>query len=155
MTFLLFSSLLVISVKSEHTHSEAILTWSQIVITAFILTECCVCHPSPVLHDQNLWAIPHLWNETIDNHSWWHFHLHLHVQLTLHKSVYYFASDPLSQKRNQVFKSIDQTLDNSKYEFKNLCRDFPGGAVVENPPANAGDTGSNPGLGRSHMLRSN
>ena len=32
---------------------------------------------------------------------------------------------------------------------------FPGGAVVENPPANAGDTGSSPGLGRSHMLRSN
>ena len=32
---------------------------------------------------------------------------------------------------------------------------FPGGAVVENLPANAGDTGSSPGLGRSHMLRSN
>ena len=28
---------------------------------------------------------------------------------------------------------------------------FPGGAVVENPPANAGDTGSSPGPGRSHM----
>ena len=26
---------------------------------------------------------------------------------------------------------------------------FPGGSVVKNPPANAGDTGSNPGLGRS------
>ena len=34
-------------------------------------------------------------------------------------------------------------------------RDFPGGAVVKNLPANAGDTGSSPGLGRSHMLRSN
>ena len=33
--------------------------------------------------------------------------------------------------------------------------DFPGGAVVKNPPANAGDTGSIPGLGRSHMLQSN
>ena len=32
---------------------------------------------------------------------------------------------------------------------------FPGGAVVENLPANAGDTGSNPGPGRSHMPRSN
>ena len=31
---------------------------------------------------------------------------------------------------------------------------FPGGAVVENPPANAGDMGSSPGLGRSHMPRS-
>ena len=28
---------------------------------------------------------------------------------------------------------------------------FPGGAVVENLPANAGDTGSSPGLGRSHV----
>ena len=34
-------------------------------------------------------------------------------------------------------------------------RDFPGGAVVKNPPANAGDTGSSPGLGGSHMPRSN
>ena len=32
---------------------------------------------------------------------------------------------------------------------------FPGGAVVENPPANAGDMGLSPGLGGSHMLRSN
>ena len=32
---------------------------------------------------------------------------------------------------------------------------FPGDAVVENLPANAGDTGSSPGLGRSHMLWSN
>ena len=31
---------------------------------------------------------------------------------------------------------------------------FPGGAVVGNLPANAGDTGSSPGLGGSHMLRS-
>ena len=32
---------------------------------------------------------------------------------------------------------------------------FPDGAVVENLPANPGDKGSSPGLGRSHMLRSN
>ena len=32
---------------------------------------------------------------------------------------------------------------------------FPGGAVVKNPPANAGNTGSNPGPGGSHMPRSN
>ena len=29
--------------------------------------------------------------------------------------------------------------------------DFPGGPVVKNPPANAGDTGSIPAPGRSHM----
>ena len=38
---------------------------------------------------------------------------------------------------------------------KRLVEGFPGGAVVENMPANAGDTGSSPGLGRSHMPRSN
>ena len=38
---------------------------------------------------------------------------------------------------------------------KNATWDFPGGAMVENLPANAGDTGSIPGLGRSHMPRSN
>ena len=38
---------------------------------------------------------------------------------------------------------------------KSTNRDFPGGTVVETPPANAGDTGSSPGPGRSHMLWSN
>ena len=33
--------------------------------------------------------------------------------------------------------------------------DFPGGTVVKNLPASAGDTGSSPGPGRSHMPRSN
>ena len=38
---------------------------------------------------------------------------------------------------------------------KKRSRDFPGGAVVKNLPANAGDMGSIPGPGRSHMPRSN
>ena len=33
--------------------------------------------------------------------------------------------------------------------------DFPGGAVVRNLPADAGDTGLSPGPGRSHMPQSN
>ena len=32
---------------------------------------------------------------------------------------------------------------------------FPGGTVVESLPANAGDMGSSPGLGGSHMPWSN
>ena len=32
---------------------------------------------------------------------------------------------------------------------------FPGGQVVKNPPANAGDMGSIPDPGRPHMLQSN
>ena len=39
--------------------------------------------------------------------------------------------------------------------LKNMELGFPGGTVVENLPANAGDTGSSPGLGRSHMPWSN
>ena len=41
------------------------------------------------------------------------------------------------------------------YHFKKIFKDFPGGTVVKNPPANAGDTGVNPSLGRSHMPQSN
>ena len=33
--------------------------------------------------------------------------------------------------------------------------DFPGGPVDKNLPANVGDTGLIPGLGRIHMLQSN
>ena len=39
--------------------------------------------------------------------------------------------------------------------IKPVSRSFPGGSVVKNPPANAGDTGPIPGLGRSHMPRGN
>ena len=34
-------------------------------------------------------------------------------------------------------------------------QDFPGGSVVKNPPASAGDMGSIPGPGRSYMSQSN
>ena len=37
----------------------------------------------------------------------------------------------------------------------NPSRGFPDGSVGKNPPANAGDMGSIPDLGRSHMLQSN
>ena len=45
----------------------------------------------------------------------------------------------------------------SQYRVNNkrIDRDIPGGAVVKNPPANAGDTSLISGLGRSQMLRSN
>ena len=47
---------------------------------------------------------------------------------------------------------------NEKEKYENIKikqLGFPGGAVVGNLPANAGDTGSSPGLGGSHMPRSN
>ena len=43
----------------------------------------------------------------------------------------------------------DTTADNYKYWG------LLGGAVVKNPPANAGDMGSSPGPGRSYKPRSN
>ena len=46
-----------------------------------------------------------------------------------------------TQIRKALIKKID-------------IRGFPGGTVVENLPANAGDMGSSPGLGGSHMPRS-
>ena len=49
------------------------------------------------------------------------------------------------RKRTQINK-----IRNKKAEVG-----FPGGAVVDNLPANTGDTGSSPGLGRSHMPWSN
>ena len=35
--------------------------------------------------------------------------------------------------------------------LKHKAPEFPGGAVVKNPPAKAGDIGSTPGPGISHM----
>ena len=37
--------------------------------------------------------------------------------------------------------------------LKMYLRDFPGGVILKNPPA--GDMGSSPGPGRSHMPQSN
>ena len=50
---------------------------------------------------------------------------------------------------------IMKIVSNLKKKALRLYSGFPGGAVVENLPANAGDTGSSPGLGRSHMPRGN
>ena len=43
----------------------------------------------------------------------------------------------------------------SSFYIRKCSRGFPGGAVVESLPANAVDTGLSPGLGGSHMPRSN
>ena len=51
--------------------------------------------------------------------------------------------------------SEEKPLDWSSGQLQEALQDFPGGALVENPPASAGGTGSIPGLGRSHMPQSN
>ena len=42
-----------------------------------------------------------------------------------------------------------------KYDFKIKELGFPGGSLLKNLPATAGDTNSIPDLGGSHMLLSN
>ena len=50
-------------------------------------------------------------------------------------------------------KILPHTCQRGYHQKEN--KGFPGGVVVKSLPANAGDTGSSPGLGRSHMPRSN
>ena len=52
-----------------------------------------------------------------------------------------------TQRSTQVH--LDQRL------LKSVPQGLPGGSVVKNPLANAGDMGSVPGLGKSDMLWSN
>ena len=52
--------------------------------------------------------------------------------------------------RSKTWRSPSSPQIHQKY----IYRGFPGGAVVESLPASAGDTGSSPGLGGSHMPRS-
>ena len=54
---------------------------------------------------------------------------------------------------SRIYEELPQ-LNNKTMQLKN-GQGFPGGAVVGSLPANAGDTGSSPGPGRSHMPQSN
>ena len=63
------------------------------------------------------------------------FHTHTHTHTHTYTHIY-LSSGFVKQRRSSEW-------------------DFPGGSVVKDPPANAGHTGSSPGLGRSHMPRSN
>ena len=46
-------------------------------------------------------------------------------------------------------------IKNSYLEKKKNWKGFPGGSVVKNPPASAGDMGSILGLGETHVPRNN
>ena len=60
----------------------------------------------------------------------------------------------IKKTKNWFFEKINKIDKPLARLIKKKREGFPGGAVVENLPANAGDTGSSPGLGRSHMPRS-
>ena len=61
------------------------------------------------------------------------------------------------EKIHNIDKSLARLIKKKKESgLKSIkLAGFPGGSVVENPPANAGDTGSIPDLERSHMWWSN
>ena len=63
----------------------------------------------------------------------------------------YCCNIPLGSKCSQKRFTRKPSYSSTKKEN----RDFPGGAVVGGLPANAGDAGSSPGLGGSHVPRSN
>ena len=53
------------------------------------------------------------------------------------------------------FKFTRFNISKAEIDSRIQDRGFPGGAVVKNQPADAGDKGSIPGPGRSHMPWSN
>ena len=66
------------------------------------------------------------------------------------------TTDLEKQKWKPAKRKSKKKQGNSRRQtLKTPIKNFPGGAVVKNPPANAGDMGLSPGLGRSHMLWSN
>ena len=64
--------------------------------------------------------------------------------------MFYILSRVWVKWRLNIFQN------SSNYMFK-ICafQGFPGGTVVKNLPANAGDMGLSPGRGRSHVPQSN
>ena len=59
----------------------------------------------------------------------------------------FFLFPPFSYKKENLIIGMTKV---SWVHHNFLYEGFPGGSVNENPPANAGDTGSIPGLGRFH-----
>ena len=56
----------------------------------------------------------------------------------------FFLIESVREKLKKV--QLQEVLNKA---FKKRSRGLPGGSLVKNPPANAGDTGSIPGSGRS------
>ena len=56
-------------------------------------------------------------------------------------------------RRTKIYQN--DIMKDRRGKWKTIVVGFPGGAVVGSLPANAGDMGSSPGLGGSHMPRTN
>ena len=62
-------------------------------------------------------------------------------------NLIYSHNNPIKFKITKQKKRV-RNQNHFKKFLENTSLGFPGGAVVENLPANAGDTGSSPGLGK-------
>ena len=71
------------------------------------------------------------------------------------RSNIFFDQSPTAKEIKAKINKWDLIKLTNFCSAKETIKGFPGGAVVENLPANAGDTGLSPGLGRSHMPWSN
>ena len=80
--------------------------------------------------------------------------LFLKLLLFFHLTVTYQKHFPMATT-SYLIAAVHTKLFPSFSCLKIHFSGFPGGAVVESLPANAGDTGSSPGLGGSHMPQSN
>ena len=69
----------------------------------------------------------------------------------------YVDDTTLTAESEEELKSLLLKVkeDSEKAGLKLNIQGFPGGSVVKNPPASAGNSGSTPGLGRFHMPQSN
>ena len=83
---------------------------------------------------------------------------------TLHLLIYLVFTaticrvSPTLQMRKLKHRNVKQHARDYNGRAPDLnigIRGFPGGAVVKNPPASAGDMGLSPGPGRSYTPRSN
>ena len=83
-----------------------------------------------------------------------HAHLHTYKNTCTHISTYSIHIPMYMNIHTYIYTHAHQ-YKNLMWAIKIPTGGFPDGAVVENLPANAGDTGSTPGLGRSPMPRSN
>ena len=84
----------------------------------------------------------------------WQFHHFLGVEeeSSGKEPVSSYNRDCVSNNNSSYILLDERVLVLLKLRPQEVQGGFPGSSVVENPPANAGNTGSILGLGRSHML---
>ena len=142
--------------STERMQNAVLLKMSNTMITEDICLLCCICSSFSVTAPRfSLRTTPLFFLNPADSTiSTRDRHLTYAWPIkTFHPSCHsdWFTDTYVSQDRPMRFnaKTSAQTTG------KEVPLGFPGGTVVKNPPANAGDTGSSPGPGRSHTPWSN